>query len=143
MSMRSFFCLFPTTHPSLSLLKIQQDMTQSELSQLIAALRAETQQNAVSPDSLGAILEKMVERIEQASAISPLDRVITLSSTGLLPDLPSAEEMRTLYLIDGNIWGFVRCARNTASTNSMTIRTSSKSGRKTCRNGCSPTWARP
>ena len=42
MSMRSFFCLFPTTHPSLSLLKIQQDMTQSELSQLIAALRAET-----------------------------------------------------------------------------------------------------
>ena len=40
MSMRSFFCLFPTTHPSLSLLKIQQDMTQSELSQLIAALRA-------------------------------------------------------------------------------------------------------
>ena len=57
-------------------------MTQSELSQLIAALRAETQQNAVSPDSLGAILEKMVERIEQASAISPL-------------------EMRTLYLING------------------------------------------
>ncbi len=76
-------------------------MTQSELSQLIAALRAETQQNAVSPDSLGAILEKMVERIEQASAISPLDRVITLSSTGLLPDSPSADEMRTLYLING------------------------------------------
>ena len=71
-------------------------MTQSELSQLIAALRAETQQNAV-----GAILEKMVERIEQASAISPLDRVITLSSTGLLPDSPSADEMRTLYLING------------------------------------------
>ena len=76
-------------------------MTQSELSQLIAALRVETQQNAVSPDSLGAILEKMVERIEQASAISPLDRVITLSSTGLLPDSPSADEMRTLYLING------------------------------------------
>ena len=53
MSMRSFFCLFPTTHPSLSLLKIQQDMTQSELSQLIAALRAETQQNAVGHFTFG------------------------------------------------------------------------------------------
>ena len=82
-------------------------MTQSELSQLIAALRAETQQNAVSPDSLGAILEKMVERIEQASAISPLDRVITLSSTGLLPDSPSADEMRTLYLINGHLYAYV------------------------------------
>lgn len=93
-------------------------MTISEIKTLIAALRAETREESISPESLGAILDKIVDKVDQASAISPLSRLDVLTSTSQLPTNPTTEQQRTLFLIEGNIWGFV----NDAWKNCGTIR---------------------
>ncbi len=77
-------------------------MTIQELKSLISALRAETQEDSISPDSLGAILDKVVNVIE--AHISPLDKLETLADTAELPTNPTKSEQRNLYLIDGQLY---------------------------------------
>ena len=98
-------CLFPTAHPSLSLPKIiGKDMTISEIKSLINALRSETQLDSISPESLGALLIKIIDFVESTASISPLSKIAPLSDTSLLPEYPNASEKATLYLIDGDLF---------------------------------------
>ena len=79
-------------------------MTIQELKFLISALRAETQEDSVSPDSLGALLIKIVDLIEGVTSLSPLKRIDIIASTSLLPQNPNSEEKSTLYLVDGDLY---------------------------------------
>lgn len=81
-------------------------MNTSDIKLLIAALRSETRQDSISPESLGSILEKIVERMAQLSSISPLDRIDTLPSVDDLSDMPTKEEMQTLYIIEGYLYAY-------------------------------------
>ena len=91
-------------------------MTISEIKSLIAALRVETREESISPESLGAILEKIVDVIDKNSAISPLSKLDVLTSASQLPTSPSTEQQHTLYLIDGAIYGFVNGAWKNCGT---------------------------
>ena len=76
------------------------------LKSLIAALRAETRQDTISPESLGAILDKIVDEIDGMSAISPLERLATLESVTELPDPPTYEQQHTVYLISNQLYAY-------------------------------------
>ena len=78
----------------------------SNLKEIITSLRAETREESISPDSLGAILQRIVEEIEQTASISPLKRLAIVDSVENLPRFPNDEEKATLYLIDGSLYAF-------------------------------------
>lgn len=79
----------------------------SELKSLINALRSETQLNSISPDSLGAILQKIIDFVDSQTAISPISRIAALPTTSQLPQNPSNEQQRTIYLISGYLYAYM------------------------------------
>ena len=78
-------------------------MTIAEIKSLIAALRSETRTDSISPDSLGAILDKIIDSL---SSLSPLDKIARLENTGELPESPSNEEQKTLFLVNMHLYAY-------------------------------------
>lgn len=82
-------------------------MTISEIKSLINALRSETQLDSISPESLGALLIKIIDFVESNTAVSPISRIAALSSTNQLPQPPTSEQQRTLYLVSGYLYAYM------------------------------------
>ncbi len=80
----------------------------SQLTDLISALRAETEANSVTPERVGYLLQQIVDKLPSASMqLNAIKGYVVISSTSDLPKAPTTEQQMKGYLLGTTLYVYV------------------------------------
>ncbi|MBQ9466045.1 MAG: hypothetical protein IJU62_03600, partial [Muribaculaceae bacterium] len=84
------------------------------MTELISALRAETEADSVSPERVGYVLQQIVDALPEAStAINSIKSYVVIESTDDLPSNPSADEQMKGYIHGTTLYVYVGAGGDT------------------------------
>lgn len=78
-----------------------------ELTALVDALRAETTEQSITPERMGAILQRMIDVLPSVSDANSLKGWLAISSINELPTSPSPSQQALAYLLDTTLYVYV------------------------------------
>ena len=84
-----------------------------ELTALVDALRAETFEQSITPERMGAILQRMIDVLPSVSDANSLKGWVAISSINELPTSPSPSQQALAYLLDTTLYVYVGSGGNT------------------------------
>jgi len=84
-----------------------------ELTALVDALRAETFEKSITPERIGAILQRMIDVLPSVSDANSLKGWVAISSINELPTSPSPSQQALAYLLDTTLYVYVGCGGDT------------------------------
>lgn len=84
-----------------------------ELTALVDALRAETTEQSITPERMGAILQRMIDVLPSVSDANSLKGWVAISSINELPTSPSPSQQALAYLLDTTLYVYVGSGGNT------------------------------
>ncbi len=80
----------------------------SQLTELISALRAETEADSVSPEHVGYVLQQIVDKLPSTSMqLNAIKGYVVISSTSELPTSPTTEQQMKGYLLGTTLYVWV------------------------------------
>jgi len=78
-----------------------------ELTALVDALRAETTEQSITPERMGALLQRMIDVLPSVIAANSLKGWVAISSINELPSNPSPTQRALAYLLDTTLYVYV------------------------------------
>lgn len=78
-----------------------------ELTALVDALRAETTEQSITPERMGAILQRMIDVLPSVSDANSLKGWVAITSINELPSNPSLTQRALAYLLDTTLYVYV------------------------------------
>ena len=78
-----------------------------ELTALVDALRAETTEQSITPERIGAILQRMIDVLPSVADANSLKGWVAISSINELPSNPSPSQRALAYLLDTTLYVYV------------------------------------
>lgn len=78
-----------------------------ELTALVDALRAETTEQSITPERMGAVLQRMIDVLPSVSDANSLKGWVAISSINELPSNPSPTQRALAYLLDTTLYVYV------------------------------------
>ena len=78
-----------------------------ELTALVDALRAETTEQSITPERMGAILQRMIDVLPSVSDANSLKGWVAITSINELPTSPSPSQQALAYLLDTTLYVYV------------------------------------